>query len=122
MFVLIRDKRTETAILGRLFLGDRAIAYTLENASKAIPVGFYGIQNSTSPKFKRELPLIYSRKVSASRGIRIHRGNSYKDSSGCILVGMGQDCAKERITESADAEKMVTLLCRKEVSLAIVDA
>ena len=57
MFVLIREKRTETAILGRLFLGGVVIAYTLENAAKAIPAGLYSIENSKSPKFKRELPL-----------------------------------------------------------------
>ena len=35
MLTLIRDNRTETAILGRLFLGGVVIAYTLENASRA---------------------------------------------------------------------------------------
>ena len=119
MFVLVREKRTEKAILGRLFLGGVVIAYTLENASKAIPAGLYSIENSKSPKFKREMPLIYGEKVAASRGVRIHAGNSYKDSSACLLVGMGRN--GEKLTESASAETMVTMLCRNVKKLAIVD-
>ena len=121
MFTLVRDKRTKTAILGRLFMGDTCICYTLENAQKAIPAGFYSIKNSMSPKFGRELPLLFSSKVPSSRGVRIHSGNTYKDSAACVLVGMRRDDAKERIDESKDAEKMVTMLCRNVRSLAIVE-
>lgn len=121
MFVLIRDKRTETAILGRLFLGGVVIAYTLENASKAIPAGLYSIENSVSPKFKRELPLLYNATVPAKRGIRIHSGNSWKDSSGCVLVGMSRNCVAGTISESKNAETMITMLCRNICQLAIVD-
>lgn len=121
MFTLVRDKRTGTAILGRLFMGDTCICYTLENAQKAIPVGFYSIENSNSPKFGRELPLLFSSKVPSRRGVRIHAGNTYKDSAACVLVGMKRDDAKERIDESKDAEKMVTMLCRNVRSLAIVE-
>ena len=121
MFTLVRDKRTGTAILGRLFMGDTCICYTLENAQKAIPVGFYSIKNSNSPKFGRELPLLFSSKVPSSRGVRIHSGNTYKDSAACVLVGMKRDDAKERIDESKDAEKMVTMLCRSVNRLSIVE-
>jgi hypothetical protein len=75
--------------------GGTCICRTLENRSKAIPCGTYNIENSKSPKFKRELPLIYGYKVAESRGIRIHAGNTSKDSSGCVLVGMGRDIAPE---------------------------
>ena len=121
MFTLIRDKRTGTAILGRLFIGDTCICYTLENAQKAIPADLYLIENSRSPKFGRELPLLFSDKVPSRRGVRIHSGNTYKDSAACVLVGMKRDDAKERIDESKDAEKMVTMLCRNVRSLAIVE-
>ena len=126
MFVLIRDNRTKTAILGRLFLGGVVIAYTLENAAKAIPAGLYSIENSVSPKFKRELPLLYSKAVPASRGIRIHVGNdAVKDSSGCILVGIGRNyvkpTAEPSLLESKPAETMVTMLCRNVRQLAIVE-
>lgn len=121
MFTLVRDKRTGTAILGRLFMGDTCICYTLENAQKAIPAGFYSIENSKSPKFGRELPLLFSDKVPSRRGVRIHAGNTYQDSAACVLVGMKRDEANERIDESKDAEKMVTMLCRNVRSLAIVE-
>lgn len=121
MFTLVRDKRTKTAILGRLFIGGTCICYTLENAQKAIPAGFYSIENSKSPKFGRELPLLFSSKVPSSRGVRVHSGNTYQDSAACVLVGMKRDDAKERIDESKDAEKMVTMLCRNVRSLAIVE-
>ena len=121
MFTLVRDKRTGTAILGRLFMGDTCICYTLENAQKAIPVGFYYIENSRSPKFGRELPLLFSDKVPSRRGVRIHAGNTYQDSAACVLVGMKRDDVRERIDESKDAENMVTMLCRNVRSLAIVE-
>lgn len=121
MFTLVRDKRTGTAILGRIFMGDTCICYTLENATKAIPAGLYSIENSKSPKFGRDLPLLFSDKVPSRRGVRIHAGNTYQDSAACVLVGMKRDDAKERIDESNDAEKMVTMLCRNVRSLAIVE-
>lgn len=122
MLVLIRDKRTETAVQGRLFLGSTFICFTLENAAKVIPAGLYKLSNSKSLKFKRELPLVYNDKVPATRGIRIHVGNSAKDSNGCILVGMGQNYTKVEpaLLESKLAETMVTMLCRNTRELAIV--
>ena len=121
MFTLVRYTRTETAILGSLYLNGAFICYTLENAVKAIPAGLYSIENSKSPKFGRELPLLFSDKVPSRRGVRIHAGNTYQDSAACVLVGMKRDDAKERIDESKDAEKMVTMLCRNVRSLAIVE-
>ena len=121
MLVLVRDAFTETAILGRLFFGSTCICYTLENRSKAIPCGTYNIENSKSPKFKRELPLIYGYKVAESRGIRIHAGNSSKDSAGCVLVGMGRDTVDGSLTESKLAETMVTMLCRTVKHLCITE-
>lgn len=119
MLVLVRDTFTETAILGRLFLGGTCICFTLENRAKAIPCGVYNVANSRSPKFKRELPLLYGYKVAESRGIRVHAGNSSKDSTGCVLVGMGRDTVDGTLTESRLAETMVTMLCRTERHICI---
>ena len=122
MLMLVRYTRTETAVLGSLYLNGAFICYTLENAAKAIPCGMYTVQNSKSPKFKRELPLIYnSTTVKASRGIRIHRGNTCKDSQGCVLVGMGRNVNKCSITESALAETMVTALCRNVSTFVVCE-
>lgn len=121
MLTLIRDTRTETAILGRLYHNGGFVCWTLENAAKAIPCGMYTVQNSKSPKFKRELPLLYNAQVPAKRGIRIHVGNTVASSSGCILVGMGRSTEDFSVTESRLAETMVTMLCRNETKLVICE-
>ena len=119
MLTLVRDIRDEEAVLGSLYLNGAFVCYTLENAAKAIPCGMYAVQNSKSPKFKRELPLLYNAQVPANRGIRIHVGITVASSSGCVLVGMGRN--GDRLTESSPAETMVTMLCRNESNLVIVD-
>jgi hypothetical protein len=85
----------------------------------------YSVQNSKSPKFKRELPLLHNAQVPASRGIRIHVGNTAASSSGCILVGMTREVhllGGSKLNESKNAETMVTMICRNEKNLVIVDA
>lgn len=119
MLTLVRYTRTDEAILGSLYLNGAFVCYTLENAAKAIPCGMYKVQNSKSPKFKRELPLLHNAQVHAGRGIRIHVGNTVTSSSGCVLVGMGRN--GDRLTESTPAETMVTMICRNESNLVIVD-
>lgn len=120
--VLVRDCRTETAIMGHLLFNGTVICYTLENKAKAIPCGIYNIENSKSPKFKRELPLLYNKTVAESRGIRIHTGNTSKDSAGCVLVGMGREIAPDgSLTESKLAETMVTMLCRSVKQMVICE-
>ena len=119
MLTLVRYTRTDEAILGSLYLNGAFICYTLENEAKAIPCGMYTVQNSKSPKFNRELPLLYNAQVPASRGIRIHVGNTVASSSGCVLVGMCRN--GDRLTESTPAETMITMICRNESNLVIVD-
>ena len=121
MLTLIRDVKGGKAILGKLYLNGAIVCYTLENAVKAIPTGLYMVQNSISPKFKRELPLIWNKNVSSTRGVRIHVGNTVASSSGCILVGMGRDTKKQSLAESALAEKMVTMLCRNVTALIVTE-
>ena len=55
----------------------------------AIPEGEYRVSMTYSPKYKTQLPLITgdSRFNSLWQGIRIHAGNTAKDTQGCILVG-----------------------------------
>ena len=123
---LIRDVKGDKAILGKLYFNGGIVCYTLENAAKAIPCGVYMVQNSKSQKFKRELPLIWNAKVPAKRGIRIHVGNdAVKNSSGCILVGMGRNYARPNaepsLLESALAETMITMLCRNVTDLIITE-
>lgn len=126
LLTLIRDVKGDRAILGKLYFNGGFVCYTLENAAKAIPCGLYNVQNSMSPKFKRELPLVWNEKVPAKRGIRLHVGNdAVKDSQGCILVGMGRNYsrpnAEPSLLESSLAETMVTMLCRNVREFVITE-
>lgn len=51
----------------------------------AIPVGIYTVLLTYSPKYKKVMPLINN--VKGYSGIRIHSGNTSKDTEGCLLVG-----------------------------------
>ena len=58
----------------------------------AIPEGRYAVVITWSPKFKMWLPVLlggpdFNRLF---KGIRIHMGNTVKDTQGCILVGRNQ--------------------------------
>lgn len=50
-----------------------------------IPLGFYKVAITMSPRFRRPLPLLYY--VPGFEGIRIHPGSEPKHTAGCILVG-----------------------------------
>ena len=52
----------------------------------AIPCGSYECVYTYSNRFKKMLPLLLN--VKGFEGIRIHSGNSAKDTLGCILVGL----------------------------------
>ena len=62
----------------------------------AIPVGIYTVLLTYSPKYKKVMPLINN--VKGYSGIRIHSGNSSKDTEGCLLVG--KNTVVGRLTDS----------------------
>ena len=92
---LVRDVRKEDCTLGQLFVDGHFDCYTVEDVVRpagqkihgktAIPAGRYRVSVSRSPRFKRDLPLL--EKVPNFEGVRIHPGNTAKDTEGCIIPG-----------------------------------
>ena len=103
--------------VGSLYADEKWICYTLEDkvrevegkpvsewkiaSETAIPSGTYPVKITYSNRFYRNLPLLFN--VEGFEGIRIHPGNSNKDTEGCILVGLKWDGISDWISNSVDA-------------------
>ncbi len=118
--------------VGSLFINGVKLCDTMEDTVRtdgvkipnrtAIPYGTYWVELTMSPKFTRLLPLVLD--VPNFVGIRIHRGNTAEDSSGCILPG--ENKVKGKVINSTEYEmKIVTKMLEairngEEISLEIV--
>lgn len=102
--------------IGKLYIDGKYFCNTLEDRVRklpaekkipgrtAIPAGTYRVSVTYSPKFGRDLPLVEN--VPYFTGIRIHRGNTAADTSGCILVG--ENKAVGKLLNSTLYEKELT--------------
>lgn len=64
----------------------------------AIPPGTYGVTVNWSQRFNRMMPLLLD--VPHFVGVRIHAGNTEKDTEGCLLVGLQITPERDRILAS----------------------
>lgn len=119
--LLQRIAQTPEYTIGRLYIDDKVFCNTLEDPVRnlpeeqkimhktAIPEGTYKVVVNRSPRFKRDLPLLLD--VPYFEGIRIHRGNTAKDTSGCILVGINSK--KGMVLDSTKYEVELTTILKK---------
>lgn len=102
---LTRKEFTSESTIGQLEIDGNFFCYTLEDVVRdknndgdlddkgeekvygktAIPKGKYEVIINYSERFKQQMPLLLN--VKGFDGIRIHRGNSAADTSGCVLLG-----------------------------------
>lgn len=105
--------------IGELSVNNNYICDTLEDkvrvdgekvyAETAIPTGTYTLVLSYSNKFKKVMPEILN--VPNFSGIRIHCGNSSKDTEGCLLVGKWDGKTENWISDSKNSyNKLYPLL------------
>ena len=95
--LLIRDTFTEKSIIGELFLNGERFCDTLELPYKdnqrsisCIPAGQYKVRlRLPRESATRDYVHLLVQDVPSRDYILFHRGNSAKDTRGCILVGQG---------------------------------
>ena len=119
--LLQRIAKKSDYTVGRLFVDGRYFSDTLEDCVRepgvkipgetAIPAGRYRVIVNVSPKFDRELPRLLD--VPGFEGILIHKGNSARDSAGCVLLGENKE--KGRVVNSTPYELRLTRLIKEAI-------
>ena len=95
--LLIRDTFSKKSTIGELFLNGERICDTLENPwvdnqrnISCIPEGVYPVRlRLPRESATRDYLHLLVQEVPNRDWILFHRGNTAKDTSGCILVGLG---------------------------------
>lgn len=139
--IVKRIAKKPTYTIGKMYINGKYFCDTLEDADRAIkqtdsiskiksikvsgqtaiPYGTYKVIVNQSPKFKRLLPRLLD--VPGFEGILIHRGNSDKDTSGCVLVGENKIVGKV-INSTQYETKLVSILrnaqaLKEEITITI---
>ena len=95
--LLIRDTFSENSVIGELFLNGKRMCDTLENpwldnqrGISCIPEGEYKVRlRLARESASRDYLHLLVQDVPNRDWILFHRGNTAKDTRGCILVGLG---------------------------------
>jgi hypothetical protein len=95
---VVRKWFTDKSTIGELFIDNVFECYTLEDVTRpkgvkidgktAIPIGDYKIVVDFSNRFQKLMPHVLN--VPGFEGIRIHAGNTDKDTEGCLLLGQSK--------------------------------
>jgi hypothetical protein len=93
---LVREILTDESTIGSLYVNGVFECYTLEDRVRPVKVkgftaifpGHHEVVITFSERFKKPLPLLLN--VPQFDGVRIHPGNTAKDTEGCVLVGTGK--------------------------------
>ena len=114
---VVREPSKNDTTLGSLFIDDHWQCHTLEDVIRpagekvrnktAIPPGCYRIILTMSNRFKKIMPEVLN--VPMFTGIRIHSGNTAKDTAGCLLVGQTRSVETRSIGRSRAAYKALML-------------
>jgi hypothetical protein len=119
----------KTYTIGKLYIGGCYFCDTIEDqvrdfgvngegkikSETAIPYGSYSVILNYSNRFQQIMPLLVN--VPFFEGIRIHSGNSDKDTSGCILVGFNREIGK--VVESKKTYELLMNLLRNQANINI---
>ena len=95
--LIIRDTFTKKSTIGELFLNGERMCDTLElpwkdnqRSISCIPEGVYKVRlRLARESATRDYLHLLVEDVPNRKWVLVHRGNSAKDSRGCILVGLG---------------------------------
>jgi len=120
---LFRTDRAKDYTGGQLFINGLFECHTLEDPIRevkikgetAIPEGEYHVTFNMSNRFKKMMPLLLD--VPGFAGVRIHAGNTVKDTEGCILCGAWR--TRDRLVSSRSAtdqlyQKIQVVVSRNE--------
>ena len=125
--LLRRIAKKPTYTIGKLYVDGTYFCDTIEDKVRdlprepkvygetAIPAGTYKVIVNISPKFKRLLPRLLN--VPYFDGILIHRGNTEKDSAGCIILGENKVVGK--VINSTGYEQRLVELLKNEKDIQI---
>ena len=109
----IEDKVVDVDKSGK-FEGNEKKVY----GESAIPYGIYKVIVTLSPRFKRFLPELIN--VPNFDFIRIHAGNTAKDSHGCIIVGQNKEVGKVLNSRFYEQKLVGMLKGEKNVTIEII--
>lgn len=113
----LEDKNRDVNKNGKFDKGEKKV-----QGETCIPYGTYKVSLNLSPRLKRPLPRLMD--VPDFDGVLIHRGNTAKDTQGCILVG--ENKVKGKVINSTPYEVELVHRCadaiadHQEITIEIV--